>query len=341
VFRLTLCCSRHGYEEAVWDERLETFLRCHERAFHDLGGVPEVIRLDNLKSGVVRACWYDPDVNRVYEAFSQHWGFVALPIRPRNPQENGKQERSGGYVKDNALKGRCFESLEAHNAHLRHWNRTIARLRIHGTTRQQVWRHFCETDQPALKPLASEPFGFFESGTRVVHHDGYVEVKGAFYPAPIHLLGQLVRVRIEATLVKLYHDEALLAVYLRAPQGRFVPRHPLDPAAPSVQQERFLAKLLGRCEHVGPALKSWADAALEERGVRAIRLIQGALSLTRSHPRERVLHVAAIALSSRVFRYRDLRRLAEHAAAQTPSRSLTVADEAIRTLDHYRLENLP
>jgi hypothetical protein len=39
VFRLTLACSRHGYEEAVWDQQLETFLRLHERAFRDLGGV--------------------------------------------------------------------------------------------------------------------------------------------------------------------------------------------------------------------------------------------------------------------------------------------------------------
>jgi transposase len=40
VFRMTLGHSRHGYEEAVWDQKLETFLRLHERAFRDLGGVP-------------------------------------------------------------------------------------------------------------------------------------------------------------------------------------------------------------------------------------------------------------------------------------------------------------
>ena len=50
VFRLTLCHSRHGYEEAVWDQSLETFLRLHENAFTDLGGVPKVIRHDNHES---------------------------------------------------------------------------------------------------------------------------------------------------------------------------------------------------------------------------------------------------------------------------------------------------
>jgi transposase len=150
VFRLTLCHSRHGYEEAVWDQTLETFLRLHENAFAELGGVPKVIRHDNLKAAVVRACLYDPDSNEIYEAFARHWGFTPLPTKPRNPQENGKQERSGGYVKDNALKGRRFNSLEEQNEHLRRWNRTVARLRIHGTTRRQVITHFLEIDNPAF-----------------------------------------------------------------------------------------------------------------------------------------------------------------------------------------------
>jgi transposase len=53
VFRMTLGHSRHGYEEAVWDQQLETFLRLHERAFHEFGGVPQVMRHDNLKA---RSC---------------------------------------------------------------------------------------------------------------------------------------------------------------------------------------------------------------------------------------------------------------------------------------------
>jgi transposase len=156
VFRLTLGHSRHGYEEAVWDQTLETFLRLHERAFRDLGGVPAVVRHDNLKAAVVRACFFDPDSNDVYLAFAAHWGFTPLPTRPRNPKENGKQERSGGYVKSNALQGRRFDSLAAQNAFLRHWNQTVARLRIHGTTRRQVWTHFVEAERGALQPLASE-----------------------------------------------------------------------------------------------------------------------------------------------------------------------------------------
>lgn len=341
VFRLTLSCSRHGYEEAVWDQQLPTFLGLHERAFRDLEGVPTVVRLDNLKSGVLRACFYDPDVNEVYAAFARHWGFTPLPIQPRRPQENGKQERSGGYVKGNALKGHRFESLEAHNAHLRHWNRTIARLRIHGTTRRQVWTHFVEVERAALRPLAADPFPRFACGERTVHPDGHVEVAGGYYPVPARLLGDLVRVQWDDHLVRVYDRDELVIVHVRVPAGQYAPMPGQAAPETSTRQQAFVAHLLGRCARVGPPLQQWAEAAVAERGVRAIRLIQGVLGLTRKFPREVVVRAAATALTHRLFRYKHLERLAAQARpAQTPLPLIT-EDPIIRPLTAYTVEDLP
>jgi transposase len=336
VFRMTLGHSRHGYEETVWDQKLETFLRLHERAFRDFGGVPRVVRHDNLKAAVVRACFYDPDSHDVYLAFASHWGFTSLPTQPRTPQENGKQERSGGYVKSNALKGRRFDSLDAQNAYLRHWNRTIARLRIHGTTRRQVWTHFVEVEQPALQPLAPEAFPYFASGERTVHTDGHVEVGGAFYPVPLALLGQKVRVRWDAHLVRVFTGDTLVAVHARVRDGLYAPR--AGEAEASTRQQAFVDRLVGQCERVGPALKQWADAALAARGVRAIRLIQGVLSLTRKHPRERVLVAIAEAHARQHFRYQTIRQLVERTPLR-PHPTLRSADPAIRPMTQYTLED--
>jgi transposase len=336
VFRMTLGHSRHGYEEAVWDQKLETFLRLHERAFRDVGGVPLVVRHDNLKAAVVRACFFDPDSHDVYLAFAAHWGFTPLPTRPRNPKENGKQERSGGYVKANALKGRRFDSLDAHNAFLRQWNRTIARLRIHGTTRRQVWTHFVEVEQRTLQPLATDPFPFFTSGERTVHTDGHVEVGGAFYPVPLALLGQKLRVRADANLVRVFHGDTLIAVHRRVAAGLFAPR-PGEPEA-STRQQAFVDRLVGRCARVGPALEQWAEAALAARGVRAIRLIQGVLGFTRRHPRERVLAAVTQAHAHQHFRYQTIRRLIERTPAGPPP-ALVTDDPAIRPMTQYTLED--
>ena len=341
VFRMTLCHSRHGYEEAAWDQKLETFLRLHERAFRDLGGVVQVIRHDNLKAAVVRACLYDPDVNAIYSAFAEHWGFTALPTRPRNPKENGKEERSGGYVKGNALKGRRFNSLAEQNAHLRKWNRTIARLRIHGTTRKQVWTHYLETDHLALGALAPEPFPLFECGTRTVHPDGHVEVAGAFYPVPAQLLGERVQVRWDSRLVRVFHRDTLMACHVRVAPGQFARCEGQDPSALRSSQQALLHKLLGRCECVGQDLRGWAADAVAERGVRAIRLIQGVLRLTRHHTREAVLHAARIATAQRLFRYKDLKRLAEQGDTRPTQLQLLAEHASIRPMEHYRLEDLP
>ena len=94
-----------------------------------------------------------------------------------------------------------------------------------------------------------------------------------------------------------------------------------------------------RCERIGTPLKEWAEAAHEERGVRALRLIQGVLTLVRKHPREIVVAAAKIAITNRLFRYKDLRRLCE-AAAIPLQRSLLDAHETIRPMTDYRLENL-
>lgn len=338
VFRLTLGCTRHGYEEAVWDQKIETFLRLHERAFNDLGGVPRVIRHDNLKAAVVRACLFDPDVHPVYAAFAEHWGFTPLPTRPRNPQENGKQERSGGYVKDNALKARRFDSLAEQNAYLRHWNRTIARLRIHGTTRKQVWTHFLEVEQSALQPLAADPFALFHSGTRVVHPDGHVEIQASFYPVPPQLLGRKVQVRWDDRMVRVFFRDTLQATHLRVPAGQYARIG--ETKTISSTQQAYLHKLLGRCERIGAELHAWAAEAITERGVRAIRLIQGAVALTRTHSREAVCRGARLALEHRLFRHKDLRRLVEQAPRQ-PSLDLITDHPSIRPLDHYSLEDLP
>jgi transposase len=336
VFRMTLGHSRHGYEEAVWDQKLATLLRLHERAFRDFGGVPTVIRHDNLKAAVVRACFYDPDSHDVYVAFATHWGFTPLPTQPRRPQENGKQERSGGYVKSNALKGRRFDSLDAHNAFLRHWNRTIARLRIHGTTRRQVWTHFVEVEQPALHPLAGDAFPFFTTGERTVHTDGHVEVAGAFYPVPLALLGQRLRVRWDTRLVRVFHVDTLVAVHARVAAGLFAPR--AGEAEASTRQQAYVDRLVGQCARVGPALQQWANAALATRGVRAIRLIQGVLGLTRRHPRERILAAITEAHAHQHFRYQTIRQLVERMPTR-PTPTLATNDPAIRPMTQYTLED--
>jgi transposase len=335
VFRMTLCCSRHGYEEPMWQQRLDDFIRAHENAFAEFGGVTEVVRLDNTKAGVARACLYDPDINDVYAAFAAHCGFTPLPIRPYHPEENGIQERSGGYVKSNGLKGRRFDSLDAMARYLRHWNQTIAQLRIHGTTRRQVLQHFLEVERPALRPLPGERFSLFSVGTRSVHDDGHVEVMAAFYSVPHTLVGREVRVHWDAHLVRIYLDGVAIAVHTRIEAGCWSTRPEHRPTHKPARQEAYEQTQLARLAKIGPQALAWATEAVKERDVRAYRLLQGVIRLTRAHPKERVDWACGTALERRAFRYQTLKRLTEEAAARAQGPRLHQRHEVIRDLSEY------
>ena len=74
VFCMTLSYSRMSYYELVLNQDTKNFLKCHINAFEYFGGVPEVIRIDNLKSGVVRSNFYEPEIQSEYSRMLQHYG---------------------------------------------------------------------------------------------------------------------------------------------------------------------------------------------------------------------------------------------------------------------------
>ena len=108
LLRVTLSHTRKSYSEGMLRQDTESFIRGLENAFRYFGGVPKRLCLDNLKAGVIKADWYEPELNPKLRSFAQHYGTVAMPTRPYKPEHKGKIENGIGYLKNNALKGRRF-----------------------------------------------------------------------------------------------------------------------------------------------------------------------------------------------------------------------------------------
>ena len=163
VLRAVLSYSRKGYSEAVMRQDTESFLRCLENAIRHFGGVPLLLNLDNLKAAVLKADWFDPQINPKLADFCRHYHIHVMPCRPRMPQHKGKVERAVSYVRGNALKGRRFKSLAEENAFLGQWEENVADKRIHGTTCKQVAARF-EEERPHLQPLPPSLFPLLSGG---------------------------------------------------------------------------------------------------------------------------------------------------------------------------------
>ena len=92
IFVATLGASNYTYAEATPTQTLEDWLGSHRRALEFLGGVPEIIVPDNLKAGVKSPCYFEPDINRAYAEFAQHYGLAVIPARVRKPRDKAKVE---------------------------------------------------------------------------------------------------------------------------------------------------------------------------------------------------------------------------------------------------------
>jgi len=205
VFVLVLSWSRHLYAEVVFDQRLETWLRCHRHAFEFLGGVPERIVLDNLKSAIVHACVHEPVAQRSYRECAEHYGFLIDPNPPLSPWLKGKVEQGGvHYVKRNFLAGRDPEPQDALNRKLRDWSEQVAGVRIHGTTRQAPLERFRTVEREALQPLPRDPYDLAVWAKLQVHRDCHLTFEQSDYSAPFALVGQELWVRGGSRTVELY-----------------------------------------------------------------------------------------------------------------------------------------
>ena len=339
LFIMTLSNSRKSYEECVWSQDVETFIRCHENAFRSFGGVTRLVKPDNLKSAVLKAHLYEPELNPNYQAFAEHYGFIPMPCRVRTPEHKGKVESSVGYTQNNALKGKTFESLNQQNTYLKKWNKTWASTRIHGTTKRQVQRMFTE-ERPALQKLPERDYAFFKIGTRKVSSvDSHIEVQGAYYPVPPQYMGKRVDVHYNSRRVKVFYQGELIQCLSTIAKGRFHQDRSCLPPEKNWTQTKYVRYLKNRCRIIGPDVLRWAESAENVRQDRAYRSIQGILSLSKKYPSWILNAACRKSLNQSVFSYHIVKQQAEQIRLQKQIQQeieFTQENELIRSPKVYQ-----
>lgn len=335
VLRVVLSFSRKAYSEAFFRQDTEHFIRGLENAWRAFGGVARTVNLDNLKAGVLRADWLDPDLNPKLASFARHYGFAVLPCRPRSPEHKGKTENGIGYVKGNALRGRSFPSLAAHNQHLVQWEGTVADRRIHGTTRQQVGIRFA-VEKAALLPLPPSLFPVFHEARRGVHRDSYVEVERAYYSVPAEYIQRDVWVRWDTREVRVFNERwEQIALHRRLERGQFSECLGLGGGRGSL--DRQLAYWQERASALGEPCGRWAASVLAHKGPIGLRSIMGLISLAETHPFRALNDACERALVHGAVRLRDVRALLASPSTQQMALPFRSHHPLIRNLAEYGL----
>jgi transposase len=214
AFVLTLGHSRAQFAGIALDQTLSTLLRMHEKAFGELGGVPNEILYDNMKTVVLgRNDRGEVQWHPVFLDFAKYWGFTPRACRPHRPQTKGKIEAGIRYLRTSFLCGCTSDSLEALHRDLSQWVWGIANRRVHGTTHQIVFEAW-EAEKPHLSSLSGRlPYPYTPKVVRRVSRDAFVSYAGNRYSVPWTVAGLEVSVQAMAGQVEIVRGEERLALH--------------------------------------------------------------------------------------------------------------------------------
>lgn len=343
VFVAVLPASNYAYAEAQSGEDQCNWNNGHVRAFIFYGGVVKIVIPDNLKTGVTKPDYYEPDINGSYQELAEHYQIAVLPARVRKPKDKGKVENAVQNVERwviAPLRNQTFFSLaEANRAIRRKLDELNNKMMLAvGRTRRQ---EFEEIDLPALRPLPEKPYEFAIRKKVRVNIDYHVEFDKHFYSAPHLLIHQEVILRVTEHLVQIIHNNKDVAVHPRSfkPGGYTTLRKHMPP------NHQFMDKinanqLLFWAEKVGPQTHDLIKATLKSRHFpeQAFRSCLGILNLAKKHPSSRMELACQAVLQNKSLSYKAVKDELDWLMKRTPipvSETLPAHDN-IRGHEYYQ-----
>ena len=323
IFVAVLGASNYTYAEATWTQGLPDWIGSHQRALRFLGGVPELVVPDNLRSGVSKAHRYEPDTNPTYQDMASHYGIAVLPTRVRRPRDKAKVE-GGVLVVERwilaALRHRQFFSLRELNAAISELlvklnNRPFRKLP--GCRRE----HFEQLDRPVLQPLPAEPYVYAEWKKARVHIDYHVAVDGHYYSVPHALIKREVDVRMTQNTIECFHRGERVASHQRSNlKGRHTTVSAHMPESHRQAGEWSPERLLKWAAKTGPATEKLIRTVMASRKhpQQAYRSCLGILRLGNAYSDERLEAACRRALILGSCRYKSIESILKHRLDEQP-----------------------
>jgi transposase len=344
LFVASLGASNLTYAEASYTQRGPDWIASHVRALEYFGGAPSALVPDQLKSGVTRACLYEPETQRTYEELAAHYGTTVLPARPSRPRDKAKVEVAVQIAQRWLLariRDEVFHSLGALNARL--WELLVdlnARvMRRYGKSRREL---FEQMERAALRPLPATRFEYVEWRKARVNIDYHVAVEGHLYSVPYRLVHEQVEARIGADVVEILHGRTRVAAHRRSHvKGAFTTLTEHMPSAHRAHAEWTPSRILTWADKVGAATRDLCEAILADRPhpEQGFRSCLGILRLGKRYGEVRLEAACSRALRVKARSYRHVESILKNGLDRMATRdeqtSLSLTHENVRGRDYY------
>lgn len=319
VFNMKLSYSRLDFYKKVYDQRVETFIECHIDAFRYFKGIPECVRIDNLKAAILNANFYEPVYQRLYKNFADHYGFQIIPCRTYHPNDKGKVESGIKYVKGNFFAGRTFTGEDDLDRRLYSWQENTCNARIHGTTRKVPREIFESEERSLLRQLPVADFKMLEGGNRKVYHDCHIFVKRNYYSVPFEYVGKEVEIELSKTLLKIYYNNKEIAMHPRlSKEGEFSTIKSHYPKYKTYSDTEYQEIYQSKMSNIGTHAEQIFFSIVETRPQDWGRSVKGILSLLKKYPKDVVDLACKRALAFNVHKYQTVKNICANGSYVLP-----------------------
>src|SRR2546427_2067815 len=268
LFVMVLGASSYTYAEATRDQQLSAWISAHMHAFEYFSGVPRLLVPDNLRTGVSRACRYDPDLNPTYQELAMHYQVGVVPARPRHPKDKAKVEVCVQVVERwilAALRHQKFFRLADLNNAIRE---LLERLNQRPFRKREGSRAsvFAAVERNALRALPAEPFDMSQWSYARVNIDYHIAFDANFYSVPYTLVQERVEVRATPTTVEIFHQGQRVASHVRGhgQEQEFTQREH-RPKSHQAHLEWTPSRMVNLAEQIGPHTAEVLERILAEK----------------------------------------------------------------------------
>lgn len=313
VFVGVLGASNYTFAEATFSQSLPDWLGSHARMFEFFRGCPELVIPDNLRSGVSKACRYDPELNPSYQQLAEHYQLAVVPARPYKPKDKAKAEVGVQIVERwilARLRHHTFFSLAELNQCIRTLRDDLNQKPFKQLPGNRL-QAFEQLDKPALRSLPVHPYRYVEIKPVKVNIDYHIQHQQHHYSVPHQYVGETLELHAGDTLVTLYFRQHQVAAHPRKHRPGTTTEAAHMPKRHLKQQQWTPGRLKNWAKDIGPEVLVWVDSQLTSKAhpEQAYRVCLGLLNLTREYPVERLNTACEIANREGLLRLKQIKSI--------------------------------
>jgi len=346
IFVGVLGGSDYPFVKALASQTKKDFINVHVDMFKYFGGVPAVLVPDNLKSAVIKADNYDPELNPDYVAMSRHYGCVIIPARSGKPKDKAKVENGVKIVQRwllARLRNHIFFSIPELNVAIDKLMPLFINKQMKRVEKSRL-ELFLELDKPALRPLPQFDYEYREFKMLKVNIDYHVALEKAYYSVPYQLLHKKVEVWYSNKIVDIYYEGKKITTHPKTSQkGKYVTKTEHMASSHKKYLEWNPGKILTWGKSIGDSTVKLLDTIMKTKPHPEIgfKACMGILNLYKKYleyeswDEYRLDQVSSAALQSHHYRVADIKKILKNDKRVEDLTSKILEHKFVRGSNYY------